>query len=205
VLTPAAQRLDPGRRLFRFVKEFPLTWVRLSPLILNAVEAKKAVENDLLLHNRYRDNVRSFALPQGPPLLVLKGDLERAQTTLDDSVVADRSEYIAWWNERMVARGARMIVLLVPDKMSVYGPSLGVRVPADSYLDRMERDLAARGVRVVNGLPVLRSSAAADLASGRLSYLREDQHWNALGVERLARATAEAIAAIPAIESSGIR
>jgi hypothetical protein len=205
VLTPSAQQQNPGRRLIRFAKEFPLTWIRLSPLILNAVEAKKAVENDLLLHNRYRDNVRSFALPSGSPMLVLKGDLERAQTSFDDSTVADRSAYIEWWNARMVERGARMIVLLVPDKLSVYGPSLGVALPADPYLDRMERDLASRGVRVVNGLPLLRATAAADLASGRLSYLREDQHWSAEGVERLARATAQAISAIPVIESSGIR
>jgi hypothetical protein len=205
VLSPASGRQDPRRRLLRFAKEFPLTWVRLSPLILNAVEAKKSVENDLILHNRYRDNVRSFALPDGRPILVRKGDLERAQTSFDDSLVAGRSAYIAWWNARIVERGARMIVLLVPDKISVYGPSLGVPLPADPYLDRMERDLAARGVPVVNGLPVLRSTAAADVASGQLSYFREDQHWNERGVERLARATAEAIAASPAIESSGIR
>jgi hypothetical protein len=205
VLTPSAKRLDPGRRLFRFAKEFPLTWVRTSPLILNAAVAKRAVENDLILNNRYRENVRSFALPSGSPMLVLKGDLERAQTSFDDSIVADRSAYIEWWNARMVERGARMIVLLVPDKLSVYGPSLGVSLPADPYLDRMERDLASRGIRVVNGLPLLRATAAADLASGRLSYLREDQHWSAEGVKRLARATAQAISAIPVIESSGIR
>jgi hypothetical protein len=205
VLTPATERLDPRRRLLRFAKEFPLTWVRLSPLILSAVEAKKAVENDRILYNRYRDNIRSFPTPVGPPILVRVGDLERARTEFDDSVLADRSAYIEWWNARMAERGARMIVLLVPDKMSVYGPSLGVRLPADPYIDRMERDLARRGVSVVNGLRVLRATADTDLATGRLAYLREDEHWNASGVERLAHATAQAIAAIPAIESSGIR
>jgi hypothetical protein len=205
VLTPATERLDPRRRVLRFAKEFPLTWVRLSPLILNAVEAKKAVENDLILHNRYRDNIRSFPVPAGPPILVRVGDLERAQTVFDDSVLNDRSAYIEWWNARMAERGARMIVLLVPDKMSVYGPSLGVRLPADPYIDRMERDLARRGVPVVNGLRILRATAGTDLAAGRLAYLREDEHWNASGVERLGGALAAAIGAAPVIESSEIR
>jgi hypothetical protein len=93
----------------------------------------------------------------------------------------------------MMDRGIRMIVLLVPEKMTVYGPSLGVEVPADPLLDRMERNLVSRGLRVVNGLPLLRATADADLAAGKLSFLREDEHWNADGVERLAKAVAEAI------------
>jgi hypothetical protein len=205
VLTPAAVRPDMRRRLLRFAKEFPMTWIRLSPAILGAIEEKKALENDLILHNRYRDHVRAFDLPAGGRMLVRKGDLERVETRLDDSVVADRSAYIAWWGERLAERGARMVVLLVPEKMTLYGPALGVTLPADRYLDRMESNLTARGVSVVNGLTVLRATADEDLATGRLAFLREDHHWNAEGVERLARATAQAIGAVPPTESSRIR
>jgi hypothetical protein len=208
VLSPATEHRNERRRAVRFAKEFPLNWVRLSPVILTAMETKKAVENDVILHNRYRENVRSFPLPGGARMLVRAGDLERVQTEFPDSVVADRSDYIAWWNRRIVERGARMVVLLVPEKMSVYGPSLGVKLPADPLLNRMERNLAARGVRVVNGLPLLRATAAADLSTGKLAYLREDEHWNADGVERLAKAVADAIRrdeVSRAIESSKVR
>jgi len=202
VLTAANQRYDFRRRLLWFAKEWPLQWIRVSPVIAGAVKAKKALENDVILHNRYRENVVSFTMPNGQPILVRKGALERAETDFDEAVVAERSDYIAWWAEKMSERGIQMIVLLVPDKMQVYGPSLGVKMPPDPFLDRMARNLEARGLRVVNGLTVLRASAAADLASGRLAYRREDEHWNPTGVERLAKATAKALKCPFVLESS---
>lgn len=204
-LSPETTQEDQNRRLLRFAKEFPLTWIRLSPVIAGAVEAKKALQNDIILHNRYRDHVRSFPLPDGRRMLSRTGDVDRVETTLPDAVVTGRADYIAWWNERIAERGASMVVLLVPEKMTVYGPALGLKLPEDPLLNRMERDLTARGVRVVNGLDVLRPAAAQDLATGHLAYRREDHHWSAEGVERLAKATAAAIAAIPVTESSRIR
>jgi len=207
-LNPRNERRDERRRAVRFAKELPLNWVRLSPLILTAIEAKKALENDLILHNRYRDGVRSFPLPGGARMLVRAGDLARVQTDFPDTVVTERVDYIAWWNQRLIERGSRMIVLLVPEKMSVYGPALGVDLPADPLLDRIERKLVAQGVRVVNGRPLLRATADADLAAGKLAFLREDEHWTAAGVERLAKAVADAIRTPGGerpIESSRIR
>jgi hypothetical protein len=202
VLTPANQRFDLRRRLLWFAKEWPLQWIRVSPVIAGAVEAKKAMENDVILHNRYRENVVSFPMPNGQPILVRTGALERAQTDFDETVVDERADYIAWWGQKMEDRGIQMIVLLVPDKMQVYGPLLGVKLPPDPFLDRMARNLEARGLRVVNGLTVLRANAAADLASGQIVYRREDEHWNPTGVERLAKATAKALKYPYVLESS---
>jgi hypothetical protein len=111
----------------------------------------------------------------------------------DEGLISDRADYVAWWKDRLEERGIRMVVLLVPDKLSVYGPSLGVKLPDEPYLNRMERQLQNRGLKVVNGLPLLRAYAESDLQSGHLSYMREDHHWSVLGVERLAKATAESI------------
>jgi hypothetical protein len=187
------ERPRPLKRLLRFAKELPMNWIRSSPAIRYAGLAKKAVENDWLLHNRYRDHALSFPLPDGRRFLVLDRELAHDATEYDDTVISDRAEYIAWWKQRMAERGARMVVLLVPDKMSVYGPELGVKLPSNPYLNRLAQQLEARGVRVLNGLSILRATAREDLASGRLAFLREDQHWSASGVERLGRATAEAI------------
>jgi hypothetical protein len=202
VLTRDTEHYDVRRRLLWFAKEWPMGWLRLSPAIATAVRAKKALENDVVLHNRYRENVTSFTLPNGQDLLVKTGDLERAETNFDDSVVNQRADFIAWWGRRMAERGARMIVLLVPDKISVYGPQLGVKLPEDPYLDRMARNLETRGLHVVNGLTVLRKSAASDLSSGQLAYRREDEHWNPTGVARLVQATAEAMDSGYVLESS---
>jgi hypothetical protein len=206
-LSAAALRQQPLRRVLRFARDFPLTWIRISPAIQTARGAKRALENDIVLHNGFRDFASFFPLPDGTNLLVRHGYVERAAKDFDESIVADRAGYIAWWNARIAERGARMVVLLVPARMSVYGPALGLEVPEDPYLNRMERYLLARGVRVVNGLTTLRETAAADLASGRLAYFREDEHWNAEGVRRLAAATAAEISmpAPVAIESSKSR
>jgi hypothetical protein len=83
--------------------------------------------------------------------------------------------------------------VLVPEKMSVYGPALGLQLPEDPYLNRLERELQRRGLRVANMLPPLRADAPQDIASGKLSYFREDQHWNPQGVSRIAAKVAGAI------------
>jgi len=202
VLTPAVEHYNLRRHLLWYAKLAPLQWIRMSPAILNAVEAKKFVENDFFLHNRYRDNVRSFTLPDGARFLVRKGYIEDAEAVEAESVVSGRADLIAWWNQRLAERGARMVVLLVPARMSVYGPALGIHTAADPFLNRLARNLDAKGIPVVNGLPLLRATAAEDLASGRLAYLREDEHWSALGVERLAKATAAAMKSEDVVESS---
>jgi hypothetical protein len=193
VLSPATMHRSQARRLLRFLKELPMTWLRISPAFHFAGLAKRAVENDLILGNRYRDIVTSFPLPDGRPMLAVNLWMSKNLAAADESVVDERSAYIAWWDEHMRRLGARMFVLLVPDKMSVYGPSVGLAMPADPFLNRMERNLTARGVRVVNLLTPFRANVRAELASGRLSYFREDPHWTALGVERAADAAAQAI------------
>jgi hypothetical protein len=176
-----------------YIEKAALTWMRLSPLKFLTVRLNKALTNDVILPNPYRTHVCSFTLPNGKPLLVRKGDLQRVQTERDETTVRERARYIAWWRNRLAERHIRMIVLLVPEKMTVYGAALGVALPRVPYLNRLETELTGRGVHVVNGLRVLHANATQDLASGHLSYFREDQHWTPLGAARLARATAHAI------------
>jgi hypothetical protein len=174
-----------------FVRKFASTWFHDSPMMVTTIRAKKALENDWFLPNRYRDEVRAFTIPTGEQLLVRTGDLERVQTDFGQATASERADFIAYWRDHLAKRGTRMVVLLVPEKMTVYGPALGVRLPQPALFDRMESELAKRGVTFVNGLPLLRRYMESDLANGRLAFRREDQHWSPLGVERLASATAE--------------
>lgn len=169
------------------------TWLRISPLNVLCVRLFKSISDDRLLPNVYRENVLRFTLPDGRPMLTRRGDLERVETVLPEDEVRRRAEYIAWWRDRLAERGIDTLVLLVPEKMSVYGPLLGRPAQPDPLLNRLERHLRARGLMVVNGLSVLAREAPAELAQGRLFYFREDHHWNALGVERLSRAVAETL------------
>jgi hypothetical protein len=168
-----------------------LTWMRLSPVIQLSVRARKAIQNGKILPNPYSRNASAYWTPGGARILFERASLERAETVLEDSVIRDRAAFIELWHHHMLRAGSRMIVLLLPDKVSVYGPETGIKAKNARYLDRLEKELTARGVRVVNGLTILRPYAGADLALDRLSFWRDDLHWTPLGVQRVASATAQ--------------
>ena len=66
--------------------------------------------------------------------------------------------------------------------------------PADPYLNRLETGAAPpQRYRSSTRYPYSQPSAAADLASGMLSFYREDHHWSPLGVRRISAALAQQI------------
>ena len=185
----AEQQLLNAYRLARAV-------VAISPLNALTELISNGISNDVWRPNKARERVKTYRLPDATTMLTRTGDLEWILNPPDDRTTADRADYIAWWRDRLAERGIHMYVVLVPAKLSVYGPLLGEAVPASPhYLDRLEGKLESRGINVVNGRSVLSPYAAGDLASGRLAYLREDQHWNALGVRRIAAAIARKLQA----------
>jgi hypothetical protein len=186
----------PYRMLSEFAgetKRSALNWVRLSPMIQLSTRARKALQNDAILPNVYRKKIAAYETPDGGRMLFENAELERAAAVVDDATIRDRAAFIASWHGHMLRRGMNSLVLLIPDKVSVYGPELGIGTQNPLFLDRLERELGRRGVPAINGLTVLRPTAAADLASGQLSYWRDDGHWTPLGVQRIARATAQAL------------
>jgi hypothetical protein len=81
-------------------------------------------------------------------MLFERASLERITTRLDDAVVRDRAEFIAFWRDHMLALGTQMTVLLLPDKVSIYGPEIGIKTQTPTYLNRLERELSKRGIPV---------------------------------------------------------
>jgi hypothetical protein len=173
-------------------ERWAMNWIRLSPAIQLSTRARKALQNDTIQPNIYRKNVDIYRTPDGGRMIFERSELERAATTLADDVIRRRADFIAFWNDHLLKRGTRMIVLLIPDKISVYGPPLGVAGLYDPFLERMDRELTRRGIQVVNGLTEFRRYTETDLASGNFSYWRDDLHWTPLGVRRLAEAVAKA-------------
>ncbi|HWQ52572.1 MAG TPA: hypothetical protein VN442_02730 [Bryobacteraceae bacterium] len=186
-------RYTPIKQFADYAQLVVATWFRVSPLNIFCVRLYKSISNDRLLPNVYRRDVAEFRLPDGRPFLARRTDMERVESRVPEDVLRARAEYISWWRDQLAARGIQMTVLLVPEKMSVYGPAMGRPVQANPFLNRLERELLSHGVKVVNGLPLLSREAPAELAAGRLFYFREDHHWNAHGVARLSRAVAEAL------------
>jgi hypothetical protein len=85
-----------------------------------------------------------------------------------------------------------LLVVLVPGKYAVYRPLVMNPKPVEpetgDYLERVERQLRAEGIAVINLTPVFAVAAARSLDRGEYLYWLEDTHWNARGIA-LASAT----------------
>jgi hypothetical protein len=82
------------------------------------------------------------------------------------------------------ASGATFLVVIAPDKESIYPDLLPPELPAalpTSRLDALAARLGAAGVTMVDLRPALRSARTTGPFSGTPLYWRTDTHWNALG------------------------
>jgi hypothetical protein len=121
-----------------------------------------------------------------------------ARTPADVRGVAD---YYTWWRDTLARRGIESYVLLLPTRYTLYGPWVerdgerGAALRAAAYLRALDDTLRARGIPTINGLDVLGPGMEQELRTGMLSFYREDNHWNARGVDRVAQAIAERVVA----------
>ncbi len=149
----------------------------------------------LLLRVGYtvRPLARRYTLPGGITTVLRPDMLVTAATPPSTRPAVTNLLAIA---EDLRARQLRLIVVLVPAKETVYGPLLTPpsmpAAEADDYLTRLERDLRAAGLEVVNTTSVLRAGAAAP---GRTApvYIADDSHWSACGIALAAREVAAAV------------
>lgn len=159
----------------------------LSPMEVCSTRALKYLSNDVILPNGYKQAAVKLVLPDGKPMLVLDEEVERVIHNPDDAMVERNADYFAYFQKHLTARGNQMFVILMPNKYSLYGPALhapGASVPVP-YLDRVEASMNAKGIKTLNVLTLLKPYAAAEIASGQMSYYREDHHWTPLGVGRV--------------------
>ncbi len=93
--------------------------------------------------------------------------------------------------------GFQLIVLLVPNKSTVYEPLLLGREaqnrPGSDYLDRLERSLSSAGLPVVNLKNVFQAQAARELPSNSYLYWLDDTHWNGHGMRIAAEEIDQAV------------
>jgi len=92
------------------------------------------------------------------------------------------------------ARQIELLVVLVPNKYTVYEPLLLEPDPGRGralWLDEVDAYLQRTGVATLNLTRPMRARAARELDQGRLLYWIDDTHWNAAGI----RLAAEEISA----------
>jgi hypothetical protein len=159
----------------------------LSPMKIWLSRGMRRIQDGVVLPNPHLLRVDDLRLRDGTPMLFLP-DPGKAE---DD---ADRwRDLLTQRSEELTRSGLRLLVVLVPTKRQIYGPMLE---PPSRSLDaafdlfaRLENDLRARGVGVVNLAPVFRREAE----SGALLYWRDDTHWNPAGIRLAAEEIARAL------------
>jgi hypothetical protein len=175
----------------RYLRRWYMLWSEIAPVRIVAKRAYKWLADDRILPNMYRDYILDRSLPDGSRFLVDPRFIQRYKNPPSDTVTERTAEYMDWLRDELHKRDLSLVVLLLPESISVYDRWLlnsDERNTGDHYFDRLSYRLQRRHIPVLNGLEVLRKHAARDVASGTLSYYREDHHWTPVGVERIADA-----------------
>ena len=171
------------------------TWaadrLEVSPLQVFTSRLYRRAQNDVLLPNTSASRVIRTRLANGAEVLFLAQ--ERAVLHAEREAGAGE-RYFTWLANRLALRGHRLLVVLAPQKYTVYAPLLARPDtgphPSLAYMAELEGRLRARGIAVVNLAEPLRAAARAALARDSLIYWRDDTHWNAAGNDVAARAIA---------------
>ena len=162
----------------------------VSPLQIVSEHALKALADDRILPNSYAGQVVRATLYNGDSMLFLASFVTNFHSRREVAV-----DYWRWLRDELRKARFDLLVVLVPGKYTVYRPFLVHQRPvgpgAGDYLDRLEHELQARGISVLNLTPVLSAEAARYLKRGEYLYWLDDIHWNARGIDVAAAAIRE--------------
>ncbi len=173
-LLPTVHRLSP--------------WVE-SPLHIETVRFLRWFQDDVFEPNGQRDAVVRRPLPGGDEMLFIPWDLGPVGDP--EPLVTGWSDYLTWYAEKVRQHDLQLVVLLVPNKYTVYGPLTtgGPREPEGARLLAGLADrLRASGLPVVDVTPLFTAQAASGLPRHKYLYWRDDTHWNAAGIRLAAEA-----------------
>jgi len=152
-----------------------------SPLKIFLTRSYGALQNDDWLPNAAAKNVEVRTLKNGQPMLFRPGEFTLrhvAQTHVFAELTALAS-----------TTGNQLVVVLVPDKNTVYYPLL--KTPIAFPQQMPSPGSSAGGARVLDLTDLLREKAASGLTNGDYYYLIDDTHWSALGTKTIAQAILE--------------
>jgi hypothetical protein len=168
--------------------------LEFSPLEVLAQRGRKRLENGRILPNPYATRVVQRRLPDGRAILFLPDDTVRAQRPPS---VTQAARYFRWLRGKVEGAGFRLVVLLVPDKYSVYRrllvPPDSATLPGERYLPDLAARLRAAGTPIADLSAAFREAAMDGLDSGTSVYYRDDTHWNARGIALAADTLAEVL------------
>ncbi|MEM7412877.1 MAG: hypothetical protein AAF430_21775 [Myxococcota bacterium] len=145
--------------------------------------------------------VRPARLVDGTRVLFFSEEVDSYSRTWAAAGGDRLADIIAVASRLLESRGAKLLVVLIPDRFEVYQPHLDAESsvafdvvdPGERVPERMERELRARGVTALDLYPLL-APAAMETPS---AFRSDDTHWSNAGIDLAARAIADVLAGEP--------
>ncbi len=178
----------PYRDELKGIRQTMSLRLSISPLKILFQRTYKSLQNDRVLPNIHKSRVVVRQLRDGQPSLFLPPDENPRRHT----AVPPLADFYVRLRDRFRAAGFDLAVVIVPEKMTVYGSLLREATPEGSedraILAEVEGALRERGIPVVNLAPILADAARRALDDHRTIYWADDTHWNPEGIEIAAKA-----------------
>jgi hypothetical protein len=163
----------------------PLNELHASPLRALSVKLEKRIQDDILLPNTFASFVIQERLRNGEPIVFLPAEWKSPS---DPRKAAKRwAAYFAWYSAELRKDGLDLVVLLVPNRSTVYAPLLAQPPDVSASCATLEdfRDaLQSAGVPTVPLLDRYVHDARILLDQKKYLYLLDDTHWNGDGIAR---------------------
>jgi hypothetical protein len=160
----------------------PLNQLHASPLEALSVKIAKNIQNDSLLPNSFARFVVQEKLSNGAPIVFLPAEFASPEDP--QSAANAWANYFKWYADSLRSDGLQLIVLLVPNRSTIYGPLLAQPRDVSRAVDTLadfEAALRRTGVDVVSLQPRFSREAAAVLGEHEYLYLLDDTHWSGKG------------------------
>jgi len=160
----------------------PLNQLHSSPLQALSAKLEKKLQDNILLPNSFAAFVIQEKLRNGEPIVFLPAEFK---SPLDPRKTAERwAAYLAWYSSELRKDGLDLVVLLVPNRPTIYAPLLAE--PRDvsasiATLDDLAAALQSAGVRTVPLEHRYAQDASTLLSQKKYLYFLDDTHWNGDG------------------------
>ncbi len=165
----------------------PLHQLHASPLRALSAKLEKKIQDNTLLPNSFASLVIQERLRNGEPIVFLPAELKSPS---DPRKAAKRwAAYFAWYSSELGKHGLHLVVLLVPNRSTIYAPLLAQprdvsasRATLEDFLDALQN----AGVRTVPLENRYVHDAAILLDQHKYLYFLDDTHWNGDGTAEAA-------------------
>jgi hypothetical protein len=160
----------------------PLNQLHASPLRALSAKLEKKIQDDTLLPNSFASFVIQERLRTGEPIVFLPAEWKSPS---DPRKAAKRwATYFAWYSTELQKEGLDLVVLLVPNRSTIYAPLLvqprdvsASRATLEDFQDALQN----AGVHTVPLLDRYVHEARILLDQKKYLYFLDDTHWNGEG------------------------